>query len=98
MVALVKLQVVVLSLGIVVMHPYAAYAYLEIKFALYTEMMVVIMALENAHSRVWSRIWLECDSCLVIDAFTNHSIIPWVLTSDAKVVLKIFLICSTHIS
>jgi ribonuclease HI len=36
-------------------------------------------AIELADQYQWSNLWLECDSALVVNAFTNHHLIPWKL-------------------
>jgi len=40
------------------------------------ELMGLIIAMESAASNSWDRLWLECDSSSVVDAFKNHSLIP----------------------
>lgn len=36
-------------------------------------------AIEIAASHQWKSLWLESDSALVVNAFKNHSLIPWKL-------------------
>ena len=43
--------------------------------------MVVIMAIEHAVDSGCLFIWLKCDSRLVVNAVTNHNIVPWSLRS-----------------
>ena len=38
--------------------------------------MGLIIAMESAAANSWDRLWLECDSSSVVDAFKNHSLIP----------------------
>lgn len=52
-------------------------ANLGITNASFAEMIGAMMAIEFAHSKGWHKLWLECDSKLVVDAFTNTSLVPW---------------------
>lgn len=50
-----------------------------VSFALNAELMGAIVAIETAYARGWHHLWLECDSSLVIHAFSVTSIVPWSL-------------------
>lgn len=50
-----------------------------VSFALHAEFVGAILAIELAHRKGWHRLWLECDSKLVIDAFNSLSMLPWQL-------------------
>lgn len=39
----------------------------------------VISAMEVAHEKDWARFGLECDSSMVIQAYSNANIVPWKL-------------------
>jgi ribonuclease HI len=39
--------------------------------SLYAEICVAIYAIEFASGRGWSNLWLECDSLLLVQAFSN---------------------------
>jgi len=34
-------------------------------------------AIEIAHRRGWYKLWLECDSSLVVKVFDHDDVIPW---------------------
>ncbi|PNX74140.1 ribonuclease H [Trifolium pratense] len=44
---------------------------------LHAEIMVIILAMELAHSFGWFHLWVESDSKLALSAFENSSIVPW---------------------
>lgn len=48
-------------------------------FAFHAEIVDIITAVELAHQKGWNYIWLECDSQLAIQAFSNPKIVPWML-------------------
>ena len=45
--------------------------------ALYDELHAAMTAIESFIQHKWSSLWLEIDSPLVLEAFNNHSIVPW---------------------
>jgi len=47
--------------------------------ALRAELCGAMRAIEMAHLKHWSNLWLETDSKLVVLAFSNESIVPWSL-------------------
>lgn len=47
-----------------------------VQFALYAEIMGAIFRIENAFTKGWFRLWLECDSQLAAQAFKNSIIVP----------------------
>ncbi|GAU33046.1 hypothetical protein TSUD_152010 [Trifolium subterraneum] len=52
---------------------------LGISNCLFVELTVAKMSIEIAHDRGWRSLWLECDSLLTVQAFTNSLIVPWKL-------------------
>lgn len=58
--------------------------YLGLSFALHAELMAAMIAIEAAFERGWIRLWLECDSQLVVQAFSSPSIVPWHLRTRWK--------------
>ncbi|GAU24780.1 hypothetical protein TSUD_356100 [Trifolium subterraneum] len=50
---------------------------LSVGSVLHTELMAMVYALEEAAHRGWWNIWLESDSKIALEAFTNHDIVPW---------------------
>lgn len=36
-----------------------------------------MLAIQIAHSKGWHHLWLECDSLLVISAFSSYDLVPW---------------------
>lgn len=50
---------------------------LGIANAFYAELMGAMLAIEFARLKGWSKLWLECDSKLVVSAFTNPSSVLW---------------------
>ena len=39
--------------------------------------MGVSVVIEMAEEKKWKKLWLECDSMMVVQAFKNMSIVPW---------------------
>ena len=48
---------------------------------LHTEFFTAILAIEYANSVGWDKLWLECDSKLVLAAFDKVDLVPWDLRS-----------------
>jgi hypothetical protein len=60
--------------------------------------MVIILALELAHSFGWYNIWVESDSILALRVFENSSVVPWDLRNHCSNCLGLGLnIASSHI-
>lgn len=36
-----------------------------------------MVSVEIAYKKGWHRLWLECDSMLVVNAFKDASLVPW---------------------
>ncbi|PNX87220.1 ribonuclease H [Trifolium pratense] len=65
---------------------------------LHAEIMVIILAMELAHSFGWFHLWVESDSKLALSAFENSSIVPWDLRNRWSNCLALGLnIVSSHI-
>jgi len=43
------------------------------------EIFGAILAIEIAHNRNWLNLWLETDSMLLLQAFKNSDMVPWVV-------------------
>ena len=56
-------------------------AYIGVKLVLHTELFTAILAIEYANSVGWDKLWLECDSKLVLAAFDKVDLVPWDLRS-----------------
>lgn len=68
--------------------------------SLFAELMGAIIAIEVAHKRGWRNLWLECDSKLVIDSFSNPNIVPWKLKNrwlNCMVLSKEMFFLRSHI-
>jgi hypothetical protein len=60
--------------------------------------MVIILALELAHSFGWYNIWVESDSILALRAFENSSVVTWDLRNRCSNCLGLGLnTASSHI-
>ncbi|XP_058766974.1 uncharacterized protein LOC131640606 [Vicia villosa] len=55
------------------------------------EFLAVIMAIEKAMSLGISKLWIESDCILVVNAFKNHSLVPWKIKSRWLVCCADFL-------
>lgn len=42
----------------------------------HAELVGAMMAIENAYSKDWFKLWLECDSSLVVLAFNSSNEVP----------------------
>jgi len=51
--------------------------YIGVKYALRAELFAAILTFEHAHLVGWSKLWLECDSTLVLDAFKISNLVPY---------------------
>lgn len=45
--------------------------YIGIATSFYVEMVAAIMSIEFAYAKGWHKLWLECDSKMVVQAFKN---------------------------
>lgn len=45
--------------------------------SLHAELMAAAKSIEIAFQRNWSKLWLECDSSLVVAAFNSTDLVPW---------------------
>jgi len=52
------------------------FALLDIQHALYVEVMCVISVVEYARLKDFKKLWLECDSFLLYQAFGSAYMIP----------------------
>ncbi|WJX41072.1 hypothetical protein P8452_28481 [Trifolium repens] len=52
--------------------------------SLYAEICAAIYAIEFALARGWTNLWLECDSLLLVQAFSNAHLVPWKLKTKWK--------------
>lgn len=52
--------------------------------ALHAEFIAAIMTIEIAFHKGWNSLWLECDSKVVVDAFSSNSVVPWQLLNRWK--------------
>lgn len=59
-------------------------SYFRISWPLHAELLAAIIAIEMAHPRGWLHLWLECDSQLVVLAFSNTDLVPWKLRNRWK--------------
>lgn len=69
--------------------------------AFFAEFMAVIFAIENAYSRGWHRLWIECDSLslAVTQCLTNsHYAPPWQLHTRRLNCLDMLKVMEFHIS
>jgi ribonuclease HI len=54
-------------------------ANIGIATSLHAEICAAIFAIDFAMARGWTNLWLECDSLLLIQAFSNIQLVPWKL-------------------
>lgn len=52
--------------------------------ALHAEFIVAMMAIEISFHKGWNSVWLECDSKVVVGAFSSNSGVPWQLLNRWK--------------
>ena len=45
--------------------------------AFFAELSGAMRAIELASQHRWTKLWLECDSAMVVNAFKNNTIVPW---------------------
>jgi ribonuclease HI len=57
---------------------------LGIQSSLFAELMGAMLAIEIAHQKGWSSLWLETDSMLVLGAFKSSSSVPYILRNRWK--------------
>ncbi|MCI14817.1 RNA-directed DNA polymerase (Reverse transcriptase) [Trifolium medium] len=50
---------------------------LNVSSVLHTELLAIIIAIEQAHERGWFHVWVESHSQISIQATKDHSIVPW---------------------
>jgi len=43
----------------------------------FAELSGAMRAIELASQHRWTKLWLECDSAMVVNAFKNNTIVPW---------------------
>ncbi|KAL5164448.1 hypothetical protein HKD37_18G049772 [Glycine soja] len=58
--------------------------YIGVQSLIYAELFPVILAMESSLERNWRKVWFECDSILVMEAFKNPSLVPWRLRRHWK--------------
>lgn len=51
--------------------------HIGIATSLHAELVGAITAIEITYKKGWHKLWLECDSKLVVDAFKNPDLVPW---------------------
>lgn len=64
-------------------------ANLGIANALHAELMAAIMAIELAYEKGWHKLWLACDSKLVLSSFTPFKWFPRILETGGKIVCSL---------
>lgn len=57
---------------------------LGVQLAFYAELIGAIYAIEISYKKGWHRLWLECDSELVVKAFASVDSVPWQLRNRWK--------------
>ncbi|KAG4920552.1 hypothetical protein JHK82_049507 [Glycine max] len=57
--------------------------YIGVQSLIYAELFPVILAMESSLERNWRKVWFECDSILVMEAFKNPSLVPWRLRRNS---------------
>ncbi|GAU28751.1 hypothetical protein TSUD_372600 [Trifolium subterraneum] len=60
-------------------HFWGGYAQRVDGTVLHAELMAMILAMELAHGKGWCHLWIESDSKAALQAFEDHSIVPWEL-------------------
>lgn len=74
--------------------------YLGISSPLHVELEAAMQAIEIAFRNGWHRLWLKCDSMLVVLAFKSIHIVPWSLRNRWRNCLQFtnnMLFMVTHI-
>lgn len=52
--------------------------------ALQAELLSIIVGVGTTFQGSWNFLWLECDSSLAIQAFSNHLVVPWSIRNRQK--------------
>jgi len=65
------------------------FSFLRVQKSLYVEVMGAILTIELAWNKSIRRIWLECNSSLLCQAFNSFNIIPWTLLGRRRKCIKI---------
>lgn len=60
-----------------VLHVGSFFCSLGYGTALFVEFGAALFSLEKANERHWNHIWIESDSSLVVQDFSNHCLVPW---------------------
>ncbi|CAJ2653183.1 unnamed protein product [Trifolium pratense] len=50
---------------------------LSFKSVLHAELMSIIFAMDLAHNKGWSKLWIESDSQVALGAFKDIEVVPW---------------------
>ncbi|KAL5147329.1 hypothetical protein HKD37_06G017030 [Glycine soja] len=50
--------------------------HIGIKYVLFAELLAANKAIEICRDKGWQKMWIECDSMLVVQAFKNEHIVP----------------------
>lgn len=51
--------------------------FIGIETSFRAELIASMISIETAYHRGWWSLWLECDSLLVVQSFSNQDLIPW---------------------
>jgi hypothetical protein len=62
---------------------------LSISNSLFAELTAAMLSIEMANDKGWRSLWLECDSLLTVQTFTNSLIVLWKLQNRWANCLKI---------
>lgn len=60
-------------------------SYVGISSALHAEFCAAMLPIELAYNKGWHKIWLECDSMLVIEAFKIMSLFLGLFVVDGRI-------------
>lgn len=52
-------------------------SYIGITNSFVAELEGAMLAIEIAHNEGWNHLWLECESLLVVSAFSSFNLVPW---------------------
>lgn len=73
---------------------------LGVSYSLHAEFMGVILSIKHAAKNGWRNVWLECDSQLVVTAFSSSAGVPWTLKNrwnNCLAMIENMIFIVTHI-
>lgn len=64
--------------GITWLFPFIVYLKIwELKTPMWLKLIGVVLTIEIAFKKGWRRLWLQCDSILLVQSFRDIDFVPW---------------------